>query len=78
MAWAPDRLARNMKEGGEIIDMLDEGIIKDLKFVNHSFTNDANGKMLLSIAFALDKRYTDDLSYNVKRVVRGLDPNLDG
>ena len=70
MAWAPDRLARNMKEGGEIIDMLDEGIIKDLKFVNHSFTNDANGKMLLSIAFALAKRYTDDLSHNVRRGVR--------
>lgn len=70
VAWAPDRLARNMREGGEIIDMLDEGIIKDLKFVSHSFTNDANGKMLLSIAFALAKRYTDDLSHNVRRGVR--------
>jgi DNA invertase Pin-like site-specific DNA recombinase len=33
LAWNPDRLARNMLEGGEIIDMIDEGIIKDLKFV---------------------------------------------
>lgn len=24
LAWNPDRLARNMKEGGEIIDMIDE------------------------------------------------------
>lgn len=70
VTWAPDRLARNMKEGGEIIDMLDEGTIRDVKFVTHSFTNDANGKMLLSIAFALAKRYTDDLSHNVKRGVR--------
>ena len=34
IAWAPDRLARNMKEGGEIIDMLDHGVIKDIKFAN--------------------------------------------
>src|SRR5256884_8652010 len=24
LAWYPDRLARNMREGGEIIDMIDE------------------------------------------------------
>jgi site-specific DNA recombinase len=28
IAWHPDRLARNMKEAGEVIDMLDKGFIK--------------------------------------------------
>ncbi|HEX8974353.1 MAG TPA: recombinase family protein, partial [Patescibacteria group bacterium] len=32
IAWAPDRLARNMLEAGMVIDMIDEGKIKDLKF----------------------------------------------
>ena len=32
IAYHPDRLARNMKEAGEIIDLLDKGIIKDLRF----------------------------------------------
>lgn len=49
LAWNPDRLARNMREGGEIIDMIDEEEIKDLKFVTRHFTKDANGKMLLGI-----------------------------
>ncbi len=47
ITWHPDRLTRNMLEAGEIIDMLDNYILKDLKFVSHSFTNDPAGKMLL-------------------------------
>lgn len=70
LAWNPDRLARNMKEGGEIIDMIDNGIIKDLKFVTHHFTKDANGLMLLGMAFVLSKQYSDKLSQDVSRGVR--------
>jgi DNA invertase Pin-like site-specific DNA recombinase len=70
LAWNPDRLARNMKEGGEIIDMVDEGHIKDMKFVTHHFTSDANGKMLLGMAFVLSKQYSDKLSQDVTRGVR--------
>lgn len=70
LAWNPDRLARNMKEGGEIIDMVDEGVIKDLQFVTHHFTSDANGKMLLGMAFVLSKQYSDKLSQDVTRGVR--------
>ena len=70
IAWNPDRLARNMKEGGEIIDMVDEEVIKDLKFVTHHFTPDANGKMLLGMAFVLSKQYSDKLSQDVTRGVR--------
>lgn len=70
LAWNPDRLARNMKEGGEIIDMIDEGLIKDLKFVTHTFSNDANGKMLLGMAFVLSKQYSDKLSQDVTRGVK--------
>lgn len=67
IAWHPDRLARNMKEGGEIIDMIDKNIIKDLKFVSYGFTNDTTGKMLLGIAFVLSKQYSDKLSDDVSR-----------
>lgn len=70
LAWNPDRLSRNMREGGEIIDMIDEGKIKDLKFVTHHFSKDANGKMLLGMAFVLSKHYSDDLSQKVTRGVR--------
>lgn len=70
LAWNPDRLARNMKEGGEIIDMVDEKVIKDLKFVTHHFSSDPNGKMLLGMAFVLSKQYSDKLSVDVTRGVR--------
>ncbi len=70
VAWHPDRLARNMREGGEVIDMLDEKVLKDLRFVTHYFTNDASGKMLLGMAFVLSKHYSDDLSQKVIRGVR--------
>jgi DNA invertase Pin-like site-specific DNA recombinase len=70
LGWNPDRLARNMKEGGEIIDMIDDDFIKDMKFVTHHFSKDANGKMLLGMAFVLSKQYSDNLSQNVRRGVR--------
>ncbi len=47
-----------MLEGGEIIDLIDQGIIKDLKFKTHFFTKDANGKMLLGMTFVLSKQYS--------------------
>lgn len=67
IAWHPDRLARNMKEAGELIDLLDKGVIRDLKFKSFSFENTASGKMLLGMAFVLSKQYSDQLSDNVKR-----------
>lgn len=67
IAWHPDRLARNMKDGGEIIDLLDKQTIKDLKFASFTFTNDTSGKMLLGISFVIAKEYSDKLSDNVSR-----------
>ncbi len=67
IAWHPDRLARNMKDAGEIIDLLDKKIIKDLQFVSFTFQNNTAGKMLLGIAFVLSKQYSDQLSDNVLR-----------
>lgn len=67
IAWHPDRLARNMKEAGEIIDLLDKNIIKELRFISFQFTNDTSGKVLLGITFVMSKQYSDQLSDNVKR-----------
>lgn len=73
IAWHPDRLARNMVEAGKIIHMLDTNVVKDIRFVSHQFSNDANGKMLLGMLFVFSKHYSDDLSSKVKR---GVDGNL--
>ena len=71
ITWAPDRLARNMKEAGEIIDLLDKGVIRDLKFANNFvYTNDPSGKMLLGISFVMAKQYSDQHGQNVNRAIR--------
>ncbi len=70
IAWHPDRLARNMKDAGEIIDLIDKQIIKDIKFVSFTFENNTTGKMLLGISFVLSKQYSDQLSDNIKRGIR--------
>lgn len=67
ISWHPDRLARNMQDGGRIFGLLDDQRIKDLKFVTHYFTNDASGRMLLGISFTLSTYYSANLSQNVKR-----------
>lgn len=67
LSWHPDRLSRNMKESGEILDMLDNDFILDLKFPSYSFNNDAAGKMTLSILFAMAKEFSDKLSEDTKR-----------
>lgn len=74
LSWHPDRLSRNMKEAGEIIDLIDKNIIKDLKFAGFTFTKDSSGKMLLGISFVVAKEYSDKLSVDVKR---GNDRKLD-
>lgn len=71
LCWHPDRLCRNMLEGGYIINMLDEGVLQDIRFRSHQFSNDANGKMLLGMLFVFSKQYSDDLSDKVSRGVEG-------
>lgn len=67
IAWSPDRLSRNMLEGGQIIEMVDHEEIQDLLFRTYQFDNSPNGKMLLGILFATSKQYSDKLSVDVKR-----------
>lgn len=67
IAWHPDRLARNMKDSGEIIDLVDKGWVTDLKFKTFTFENTAEGKMTLGITFVMAKQYSEHLSDNVNR-----------
>ena len=67
IAWAPDRLARNSIDGGMIIYLLDQGIIKNLKFATYTFENNSQGKFMLQIMFGQSKYYSDALSENVRR-----------
>ncbi len=70
LAWHPDRLARNSKDGGEIIYFLDEGMLTDLKFATFWFENTPQGKSMLGHEFVQTKQFSDKLGCDTKR---GLD-----
>ena len=67
LSWHADRLARNSVDGGQIIYLVDTGIIKELKFPTFWFDPTPQGKFMLSIAFGQSKYYIDNLSENIKR-----------
>ena len=73
ISWSPDRISRNMKEAGEVIEMIDHEVIQDLQFKTYQFENSPNGKMMLGILFATSKQYSDKLAVDVKR---GTDGNI--
>ncbi len=73
IAWSPDRISRNMKEAGEVIEMIDREYIQTLSFCTYQFENSPNGKMMLGILFATSKQYSDKLGVDVKR---GTDGNI--
>jgi hypothetical protein len=64
ISYSPDRQARNMLEGGTLIDFVDQGILK-LQYANFHFDPNASGKMMLGIWFVFSKQYSDKLSEDV-------------
>ena len=67
LAWSPDRLARNMLDGGRIIHLLDQGVLRDLKFPVYWFENTAQGKFTLALGFSQGKYYSDSMGENIRR-----------
>lgn len=70
IAWHPDRLSRNAVDAGLIIDMLDRGVLRDLKFQSYKFENTPEGKWMLSIVLGQSKYYVDKMSVEVRRGIR--------
>ncbi len=67
LSWHPDRLARNSRDGGHIMDLLDIGVLHDLKFPTFTYENSASGKLMLAMMFSQSKYYVDNLSENIRR-----------
>ena len=67
IAWHPDRLSRNAKDAGDLIQLLSDGVIKNFLFANYFFTNTPEGIMTLQIALSQSQYYSSKLSADVKR-----------
>ncbi len=66
VCWKLDRLARNMTEGGIIIDLISSGIIKTI-ITHDKVYYPTDNVLLMAVEFGQGKQFVKDLSVNVKR-----------
>lgn len=81
MCWHLNRLARNMREGGILIDLLSEGKLK-IVTTNGEIYDENSDMSIVSFHFGASKQYSANLSRDVKRghkmkaYLRGLPPGI--
>ncbi len=66
LCWKLDRLARNFIDGGKIIDMLQRGVIKEIRTHDRVYLPTDN-VLMMAVEFGMANQYIRDLSVNVKR-----------
>jgi site-specific DNA recombinase len=66
VCWKLDRLARNPIDGGQIIWMLQRGVIKHIQTYDRGYYPEDN-VLLMNVEFGMANQYVLDLSKNVKR-----------
>ncbi len=70
LTWAPDRISRNAGDLGRIVDLMDQGILIEIRTYGQRFTNSPNEKFLLMILGSQAKLENDNKVVNVKRGLR--------
>jgi DNA invertase Pin-like site-specific DNA recombinase len=73
LTWAPDRISRNAGDLGRIVDLMDQGLLKEIRtYGGQKFTNNPNEKFLLMILGSQAKLENDNKVINVKRGLRAI------
>lgn len=67
LAWKVDRLTRNITDGARLVDLLEKGAIKEIRTIDKIIVDNPTDKFMLVMDFGVGKKYSDDLSVNVKR-----------
>ncbi|MAZ67624.1 hypothetical protein CL652_02545 [bacterium] len=70
LTWAPDRISRNAGDLGQVVDLMDGGVLKEIRTYGQTFTNNPNEKFLLMILGSQAKLENDNRGVNVKRGLR--------
>ena len=66
LGYSPDRFSRNLQEGGELIQLVENEYIS-IKFTNFQFENNAAGQMMLGIWFVFAENFSKKLQEDVLR-----------
>ncbi|MDD5055842.1 MAG: recombinase family protein [Candidatus Peribacteraceae bacterium] len=67
LTWAPDRLSRNAGDLGTLVDLMDQGLLHEIRTHGQTFTNNPNEKFLLMILCSQAKLENDHRGINIKR-----------
>jgi len=70
LTWAADRISRNAGDLGRIVDLMDAGMLEDIRTYSQAFRNNPNEKFLLTILGGQAKLENDNRGINVKRGLR--------
>lgn len=70
ITWAPDRISRNAGDLGRVVDLMDAGILQEIRTYGQRFGNNPNEKFLLMILGSQAKLENDNRGINVKRGLR--------
>lgn len=70
LTWKEDRLCRNPREGGQLLQLLQDGKIKEIRTVTGAIYTPDSDHLVLQIHFGMANQYSRNLSQNVRR---GLD-----
>lgn len=67
LTWKPDRLCRNPREGGILLQLLQDGILKEIRCADGERYTPDSDHLVLQIHFGMANQYSRNLSKNVKR-----------
>jgi len=81
LTWSPDRMSRNAGDLGLLVDLMDNGYLKEIRTHGQTLSNSPNDKFLLMILCSQAKLENDNRGVNVKRGQRakaelGFRPNM--
>lgn len=66
LCWKLDRLARNMADAGRVIDLLQQGVVKEIR-THDAIHLPSDNVLMLAVQLGMANQYIRDLSENVKR-----------
>lgn len=70
LCWKLDRLTRNLLDAALISELLESGIISEIRTPSQIYRNTSNDKFMTGLDFIMAKKYIDDLSENVRRGIK--------
>jgi len=81
LTWAADRISRNAGDLGTVVDLMDQGLLQEIRTSGPRFTNSPSDKFMLMMLCSQAKLENDNKGVNVKRGFRakvemGYRPNM--